>query len=138
MRAPQALIIGIMRNWRSAVDHRQPVLPTIIARSNVWQTALLAPAVDALLKLLEAWRGRRFESGLDSDPELTGDERELLRLLEIGVPPALAPSSPLLTEVLRVALVSTAILLRGWLFAGSPEETSPVHSRRGTASCECR
>ncbi|MDF0490451.1 hypothetical protein PX554_20175 [Sphingomonas sp. H39-1-10] len=111
-------MIDAVRCWREAVDGRQPVVPILFARLESCRAGFLAPAVDALLSLHEAWSGRRFHAGTASASDLTGDERQLLLLLEAGAPSAATSAlRPMLTGPMRIALHSTAIILHqvfGW------------------------
>lgn len=109
---PEAIIVDAARCWRETVDRHRPILPTLFARLEVRDAGFLAPAIAALLSILEAWSGRRFRAGDESAAVLTNDEQVLLGLLETAAPPAaIHASRPGLTGPLRVALRSTRIML---------------------------
>lgn len=111
--APEQLVLDAVRCWRTATNRRQPVLPTLFARLDMQQAGFLAPAINALLSLHEAWLGRRFSAGDPAAPNLTEDERRLLVQLDGG--PLLATADvakPGLTAPLRAALHSTRIMMR--------------------------
>lgn len=109
-------IIDSARIWRVARDLGQPVQPLLFARLDRLGSGLLAPVLDGLLTLFEAGFRRRFEAGSPEDAALTGDERQLLALLDRDACPA--PSGqvlPALAPALRTALRSTRIMLRAVL-----------------------
>lgn len=110
---PEAIIVDAARCWRETVDRHRPILPTLFARLEVRDAGFLAPAIAALLSILEAWSGRRFRAGDESAAVLTNDEQVLLGLLETAAPPAaIHASRPGLTGPLRVALRSTRIMIQ--------------------------
>ena len=113
---PESIIVDAARCWREAVDRHRPILPTLFARLEVSDAGILAPAIAALLSLLEVWSGRRFRAAHENAAALTDDEHVLLELLETASPPP-SPhvSQPSLTKLLRIALRSTRILLQGVL-----------------------
>ena len=111
--APEALVVDAVRFWRETRDRQRPVLPLLFARLETRQAGFLAPALNALLAMLENWSGRRFRAGALAAPELTADERRLLALLTASAPATDPnPARPGLTAPLRIALGSTRILLR--------------------------
>jgi hypothetical protein len=108
------LIVDAVRCWREARDHGRAVLPILFARLELRHAGFLAPAIDALLAVLEAWSGRRFTAGGAAGATLTGDERQLLALLDSAPPPAATHAArPGLTAPLHVALRSTRLIMRG-------------------------
>ena len=109
----EAIIVDAVRCWRNAIDRHLPVLPILFARLEARGAGFLAPAIDALLALHEAWSGQRFRAAHESATTLTDDERRLLGLLETAAPPqAATPSQPGLARPLHIAVRSTRILIR--------------------------
>ncbi len=114
--APEALVVDAVRCWREARDRHNPVLPILFARLEDRQAGFLAPAINALLAMHEAWSGRPFHAGDPATLDLTGDERRLLASLEMSTPSATAGAArPSLIAPLRIALRSTRIILRSML-----------------------
>ncbi|WP_336965932.1 hypothetical protein [Sphingobium aquiterrae] len=130
--SPESIVVDAARCWREAVDRHRPILPTLFARLEVRDAGFLAPAIAALLSILEAWSGRRFRAAHENAAALTGDEQALLGLLETATPPPCPHvSQPSLTKLLRIALRSTRILLQYVLgrdieASGSPAGDQPV------------
>ncbi|WP_168844324.1 hypothetical protein [Sphingomonas sp. S2M10] len=129
---PESIIVDAARCWREAVDRHRPILPTLFARLEIRDAGFLAPAIAALLSILEAWSGRRFRAAHENAAALTGDEQALLGLIETATPPP-SPhvSQPGLTRPLQIALRSTRILLQHVLgrdieASGSPAGDQPV------------
>jgi len=109
-------VIDAARYWRIAHDLGQPVQPALFTRLGIPGSGFLAPVLDGLLMLFEASFRRRFQAGDPSDTELTGDEKELLELLNRA--DATTPMEHLrsdLAPAMRVALRSTRIMLRSVL-----------------------
>jgi len=122
--APEALVVDAVRCWRETIDRRRPVLPILFARLETRQAGFLAPPVNALLAMFEAWSGRRFRAGDPAMPSFTDDELHLLALLETATPPVVPAARPSLTAPLRIALRSTRIILRRVL--GQERDTPPA------------
>lgn len=108
----ETLVINAVRCWRETVDRHQPVLPALFARLETRQAGFLAPAIDALLTIIEAWSGRRFRASHPAATMFTEDELNLLRFLETTSPPMARAARPSLNDPLRIALRSTRIILR--------------------------
>lgn len=109
-------VIDAARYWRIAHDLGQPVQPALSARLNIPGSGFLAPVLDGLLMAFEAGFRRRFQAGDPSDTNLTGDERQLLDLLDRD--DATGPIDQLRAELapaMRAALRSTRIMLRSVL-----------------------
>lgn len=123
--APAALVVDAVRCWREATDRQSPVLPILFARLETRQAGFLAPAISALLTMLEAWSGRRFRAGDAGASHLTEDERQLLALLDRPTPPITRAARPSLTSPLRIALRSTRIILRKVLGQEIPQPSAP-------------
>lgn len=128
--APEAIIVDAMRCWRDTIDRHLPVLPILFARLEARGAGFLAPAIDALLALHEAWSGQRFRAANQTDPALSDDERQLLGLLEAARPPELPhPAQPGLAGPLHIAVRSTRLLVR-WVLGSDLGET-PLSKRPG-------
>lgn len=116
-------VIDSARIWRAARDLGQPVQPILYARLERLGSGILAPVLDALLTLFEACFRRRFDAGDSADAALTGDERQLLNLLDRDCPAApIAQVRPELALALRTALRSTRIML-GTVLGLAPDGT---------------
>ena len=109
----EALVIDAARCWREARDGDCPPLPTLFSRLERRRVGVLAPSLNALFAVHEAWSGRRFRTAASESAGLTEDERQLLELLH-GDASAVPDASkrPGLSDPLRIAVRSTRIMLR--------------------------
>ncbi|WP_293781990.1 hypothetical protein [Sphingosinicella sp.] len=119
----EALVIDAARCWREARDGDCPPLPTLFSRLERRRVGVLAPSLNALFAVHEAWSGRRFRAAASESAGLTEDEQHLLDLLHgdaSAVPDA--AKRPGLSDPLRIALRSTRIMLSGVLRSENPDE----------------
>lgn len=110
-------ILEAVRSWRVARDAGNSIQPALYGLLETRGYGLLAPVLDGLLTLFEAASRRRFDAGAPSDSVITGDEHQLLDLLEgdESVPPPTDQLRPDLAAALRVAVRSCRILLRSMI-----------------------
>lgn len=127
--ARERLVVDAARCWREARDHGRAVLPILFARLELRRAGFLAPAIDALLAMLEAWSGRRFRAGNPAAADLTDDEHWLLNLLDKSPAPSpLHAARPGLTAPLHVAVRSTRLIIRSVLGQDVTVPTTTAHT----------
>ncbi|MBB4633894.1 hypothetical protein [Sphingosinicella soli] len=116
----EALIIDAARCWREARDGDSP-LPTLFSRLEQRRVGVLAPSLNALFAVHQAWSGRRFRTAASESAGLTEDERHLLQLLHGGVNAVpYGAKRPSLSGPLQIALRSTRVMLRRVLESENP------------------
>ena len=105
------IVIEAARCWREARDRGQPTQPSLFAKLEVNNCAILAPVFDSLLTLCEAAIGRVLRTG--DGPGRSQDERFLLDLLTT---PEIVSNWPCAGKTSAVALggalCSTNIMMR--------------------------
>ncbi|MDB5703348.1 MAG: hypothetical protein JWN66_464 [Sphingomonas bacterium] len=106
-------IIDAARSWRIARDSGLSIQPALYARLEARGYGPLAPVLDGLLTLFEAGFRRHFRAGDPSDSAITGDERQLLALLEDEESaPQVDYFRADLAGAMRIAVRSSRIMLR--------------------------
>jgi hypothetical protein len=111
--AAASAIIDAARSWRIARDSGLSIQPALYARLEARGYGLLAPVLDGLLTLFEAGFRRHFRAGDPSDSAITGDERQLLALLEDEESaPQVDYFRADLSGAMRIAVRSSRIMLR--------------------------
>lgn len=116
-------IIDAIRYWRLASDQGQPVLPSMFSRLGMAGCGLLAPTLDALLRLFEAAHQRRFEAGAHTDTDLTHDESWLIEGIDHDDATLLVDERSGLVMALLTSLRSTRLMI-GSVLLTTPASTS--------------
>ena len=113
MTVAASAIIDAARSWRIARDSGLSIQPALYNRLEARGYGLLAPVLDGLLTLFEAGFRRHFRAGDPSDSTITGDEHQLLALLEgeESAPPVDYFRADL-AGAMRIAVRSSRIMLR--------------------------
>ena len=109
-------ILEAARSWRIARDTGHSIQPALYERLELRGAGLLAPVLDGLLTLFEAGFRRRFQAGAPSDSAITGDEHQLIDLLESDdATPAIDYFRADLAGAMRIAVRSSRIMLRSMI-----------------------
>ncbi|WP_454798542.1 hypothetical protein [Novosphingobium lindaniclasticum] len=77
---PASVLVDIARCWRSAREDGEHAQPSLAARLDLFDCAMLAPVIDSFCLLFEAALGRPMRLGLAH--RLSSDERLMVSLLE--------------------------------------------------------